>query len=174
MENLIRLLGKGGYQIDSIEASHSGVFSPGTLEGRTDLMVRRTSDGMKAVIDMKWSSAGRKVEALKNGTAVQLTAYSYLTGDGKGWPPTAYFLFTTGQLYSTRANEFPSCIPVSGPSDEQVWPATVDATKEIRELLDRGQVRVPCVASEETPGGAMRLEAPCDYCEFQLFCRYLP
>ena len=74
---LVELLRRGGYRIDSIEKEHTDSFALGQLQGRTDLIVRRTKDGKKAVIDLKWSGDKRKIQALKNGTALQLAAYSY-------------------------------------------------------------------------------------------------
>ena len=74
---LVELLGRGGYRIDSIEEEHADSFLLGQLQGRTDLIVRRTKDGMKAIIDLKWSGDKRKIEALRSGTALQLAAYSY-------------------------------------------------------------------------------------------------
>jgi hypothetical protein len=175
---LIGLLRKGDYRIASIEQSHAGDFFLGKLEGRTDLIVRRVKDGMAAVIDMKWSSEGLKIDALKNGTALQLAAYSYLNQDKKTWPPTAYFLFPTAQLYSTSESDFPGAIHIAGPSEQEVWQAAMELTGETRATLDAGKVRAACVVEESDSadsgedGGIMKLEAPCKYCEFQLFCRY--
>src|SRR5262249_52533261 len=47
---LVDLLDRGGYRIDSIEEEHTGAFVLGQLQGRTDLIVRRTTYGMKAII----------------------------------------------------------------------------------------------------------------------------
>ena len=76
---LVELLDRGGYRIDSIEEEHTDSFVLGQLQGRTDLIVRRTKDGKRAVIDLKWSGDKRKIQALKNGTALQLSAYSYFS-----------------------------------------------------------------------------------------------
>ncbi len=175
---LISLLRKGDYRIASIEQPHAGEFLLGNLEGRTDLIVRRVKDGMTAVIDMKWSSEGLKIDSLKNGTALQLAAYSYLTQDKKRWPPTAYFLFPTAQLYSTSENDFPGAIHIEGPSEQEVWKVAMELSGQTRGNLDAGKVRVACIVEESDSsdagedGGMMKLEAPCKYCEFQLFCRY--
>jgi ATP-dependent helicase/nuclease subunit B len=176
--SLVRLLRRGDYRVVSVEQPHEGDFLLGKLAGRTDLIVQRVQDGRMAVIDMKWSSEGSKIDSLKNGTALQLAAYSYLTREKNEWPPTAYFLFPTAQLYSTKENDFPGAIHIDGPSEQAIWDAAMKATSETQEALNLGRVRAACVVGEENfPGaeedtGKLEIEPPCRYCEFQLFCRY--
>jgi hypothetical protein len=174
---LVELLDRGGYRIDSIEEDHAGAFVLGQLQGRTDLILRRTKDGVKAIIDLKWSGDKRKIEALKNGTALQLAAYSYFVRTKDVWPSTAYFIFPTAQLYSTNQKDFPGCIFIPGPTDEQMWRNAVLSMQKVRTSLDAGNVDVPCFAeldgkvSGKDPGG-MNIEPPCKWCGFQMFCRY--
>ena len=177
--SLITLLGQGGYQIDSVENKHSDSFFLGPLGGRTDLIVRRARDGMSGIIDLKWSSDKRSIQALKDGIAIQLAIYSYLARTKDSWPATAYFVFPTGQLYSTNDADFPGCVRIPGPSEKETWDNMMRSIKDLRSTLDKGAVHVPCFSQdseEETPTNevqqGMKLEPPCKYCEFQLFCRY--
>jgi ATP-dependent helicase/nuclease subunit B len=178
IRSLVNLLHQGDYRVASIEQTHNREFLLGGLEGRTDLTVRRATDGKTAVIDLKWSSEGRKRDSLKSGTAFQLAAYSYLTRDREKWPPTAYFLFPTAQLYSTSEDGFPGSMRVTGPSDHEVWEAAMTLTRETKTKLDGGAVEV--LGLEEKNGssrtkqgaGIMELEAPCEYCDFKLFCSH--
>jgi hypothetical protein len=146
----------------------------GQLQGRTDLIARRTHDGKKAVIDLKWSRDRRKIQALKNGTALQLAAYSYFVRTNNVWPSTAYFIFPTAQLYSTHEKDFPGCIFVPGPSEEEMWKNAVLSIQKIRTSLDGGKIAVPCFAEgdQELSTTGMNIEPPCKWCSFQMFCRY--
>ncbi len=99
---LVELLSRGGYRIDSIEEAHTGSYVLGQLQGRTDLIARRTKDGKKAVIDLKWSRDKGKIQALKDGTALQLAAYSYFLRTEDVWPSTAYFVSHRPALFEPR------------------------------------------------------------------------
>ncbi|MBI4529382.1 MAG: PD-(D/E)XK nuclease family protein [Deltaproteobacteria bacterium] len=174
---LVELLQRGGYRIDSIEEEHSGSFDLGELQGRTDLIVRRAKDGMRAIIDLKWSRDKRRVEALKNGTALQLAVYSYFVRGKNVWPSTAYFIFPTAQLYSTDRTAFPGCTFIPGPTEEQMWGNVVLSIRKIRASLDAGKVDVPCFSDTDGKAPAkepegMSIEAPCTWCDFKMFCRY--
>jgi hypothetical protein len=171
---LVELLRRGGYRIDTIEEEHTDSSMLGQLQGRTDLIARRTHDGKKAVIDLKWSRDRRKIQALKNGTALQLAAYSYFVRTNNVWPSTAYFIFPTAQLYSTHEKDFPGCIFVPGPSEEEMWKNAVLSIQKIRTSLDGGKIAVPCFAEgdQELSTTGMNIEPPCKWCSFQMFCRY--
>ena len=171
---LVELLLRGGYWPDSIEEEHTEAFALGQLQGRTDLILRRKKDGKKAVIDLKWSSDKRKIQALKNGTALQLAAYAYFLRTKDVWPSTAYFLFPSAQLYSTNEKDFPGCIFVPGPSEEEVWNNGIISMQKMRAELDKGKIAVPCFTEDDkqlsTVG--MNIEPPCKWCGYQIFCRY--
>ncbi len=171
---LVELLIRGGYRIDSIEEEHTDSFVLGQLQGRTDLIVRRTKDDKKAVIDLKWSGDKRKIQALKNGTALQLAAYSYFLRTKDIWPSTAYFIFPSAQLYSTNQQDFPGCIFVPGPSEEEMWKNAALSIQKIRASLDGGKIAVPCFteADKQLATAGMNIEPPCKWCSYQMFCRY--
>ena len=173
-EVLVELLIRGGYRIDSIEEEHTDSFVLGQLQGRTDLIVRRTKDDKKAVIDLKWSGDKRKIQALKNGTALQLAAYSYFLRTKDIWPSTAYFIFPSAQLYSTNQQDFPGCIFVPGPSEEEMWKNAALSIQKIRASLDGGKIAVPCFteADKQLATAGMNIEPPCKWCSYQMFCRY--
>jgi hypothetical protein len=171
---LVELLLRGGYRIDSIEEEHTDSFALGQLQGRTDLIVRRTKDGKKAVIDLKWSGDKRKIQALRDGTALQLAAYAYFLRTKEAWPGTAYFLFPSAQLYSTNQRDFPGSIFVPGPSEEAMWNNAILSMQKIRASLDAGKLAVPCFVEDDQQlsNVGMNIEPPCKWCGFQMFCRY--
>jgi ATP-dependent helicase/nuclease subunit B len=171
---LVELLDRGGYRIDSIEEEHADSFVLGQLQGRTDLIARRTKDGKKAVIDLKWSGDKRKIQALRNGTALQLAAYSYFLRTKDAWPSTAYFLFPSAQLYSTNQKDFPGSIFVPGPSEQKMWNNAIISMQKIRASLDAGKIAVPCLVENDKPSSnvGMNIEPPCKWCSYQMFCRY--
>lgn len=171
---LVELLDRGGYRIDSIEEEHTGSYVLGQLQGRTDLIARRTKDDKKAVIDLKWSRDSGKIQALKNGTALQLAVYSYFLRTKDVWPSTAYFIFPTAQLYSTNQKDFPGCIFVPGPSEEEMWKDAILSVQKIRTTLDGGKIAVPCFTEDDQqlPTAGMNIDPPCKWCSFQMFCRY--
>ena len=170
----VELLPRGGYRIDSIEEEHTDSFALGQLQGRTDLIVRRTKDGKKAVIDLKWSRDSGKIQALKDGTALQLAAYSHFLRIKDTWPSTAYFLFPSAQLYSTSQKDFPGCIFIPGPTEEEMWKNAVVSMEKIRASLDGGKVAVPCATEvdKQVLQAGMNLKPPCKWCGYQMFCRY--
>jgi hypothetical protein len=175
---LVRLLRLGDYRIATIEKAHDKPLGDGRLGGRTDLVLRRQRDGLVAVVDLKWAGKTNKLRALREGTALQLAAYSHLLreGDAGGWPPTAYFLFPSRQLLSTRPAEFPGCQRVDGPDEGAVWARVVRSLDAVRERLARGEVEVPFLTAEDRKGfsgfgdDGIAIPAPCRYCEYQLLC----
>jgi hypothetical protein len=174
----VRLLRLGDYRIATIEKAHDKPLGDGRLGGRTDLVLRRQRDGLVAVVDLKWAGKTNKLRALREGTALQLAAYSHLLreGDAGGWPPTAYFLFPSRQLLSTRPAEFPGCQRVDGPDEGAVWARVVRSLDAVRERLARGEVEVPFLTAEDRKGfsgfgdDGIAIPAPCRYCEYQLLC----
>ncbi|HSE84645.1 MAG TPA: PD-(D/E)XK nuclease family protein [Candidatus Binatia bacterium] len=171
---LVELLDRGGYRIDSIEEEHAGSFLLGQLQGRTDLIVRRFKDGKKAVIDLKWSGDKRKIQALREGTALQLAAYAYFLRTKDVWPSTAYFLFPNAQLYSSSSKDFPGSVFVPGPSEKDTWDNAITSMQKIRASLDEGEIAVPCFVEpdKQIANVGMNIEPPCKWCSYQMFCRY--
>jgi len=170
---LVELLDRGGYQINSIEEERTGSFVWGQLQGRTDLIVQRLKDGKKAIIDLKWSGDKRKIQALKEGTALQLAAYAYFLRTNEIWPSTAFFLFPSAQLYSTNPKDFPGSTFIPGPSEQEMWDNAITSIQKIRGSLDNGEIAVPCFDEDEKGSNVgMNIEPPCKWCSYQMFCRY--
>ena len=174
---LVELLDRGGYRIDSIEEEHADSFILGQLQGRTDLIVRRTKDGMKAIIDLKWSGDKRKIEALKNGTALQLAAYSYFVRTRKMLGQARLILFFPP--HSSIRPTKRTFLVVSSYQDRlrrrcgetQSYRCRRCAHPSTQEKLPcRASPRLTKKAQEGTDG--MNIEPPCKWCGFQMFCRY--
>ena len=85
-----------------------------------------------------------------------------------------HFLFPSAQLYSTDPKDFPGCIHVPGPSEEQMWNNAIVSMQKTRASLDAGKIAVPCFVEDDKQlsNVGMNIKPPCKWCSYQMFCRY--
>lgn len=147
-----------------------------SLRGRVDLLVRRGgAGGGLVIIDLKWSGRRHYRRLLEQRRAVQLAHYAVITGAAEAQPeppPTAYFVITTGELFTVHRGLLPGAIVVPGPAEGELWAELWPHGQARRAAVSAGAVAVGLpeegwrAGLPETP-----LPAPCRFCDFGLFCR---
>lgn len=93
-DELFRRSGGDGSRIEGSELELCGTIADQGFKGRLDLLLR----GPTEIIDMKNSKSDREKQ-MKEGTAVQLTAYAHLLKESTGRDAdVAYFILNSRQL----------------------------------------------------------------------------
>jgi hypothetical protein len=94
------------------------------LQGYADILLSRKKKGPKeyAIIDLKWKSGKYYSGLMKDDRDLQLALYSSLFNDTGGFSPTAYFIISTGRLYTRDQKAFKHGIPAG--SDD--WAAAYE------------------------------------------------
>lgn len=173
-EVLVRTLSAGGFRVSGIEQRLEKHWSGLTVAGYADLVVERKTDGLEAVIDLKWSGERRFRTLLERGTNLQTAAYSVLAGPGR--VPTAYFIITTGRFLSVHRGVFPGAEVVTGPDEREVWLTAERYLREELGLVSGMTLRTGFpekrfkAAQEAGEECGFFLPAPCRFCSLSLFC----
>ena len=150
------------------------------LHGRVDLVIRRPAadgggaGGGLAVIDLKWSGRRHYRNLLEQRRALQLAHYAIVTGKAEAQPeppPTAYFVITTGELFTVHHGLLPGAIVVPGPTEEALWAELWPQAQAQRAGVGAGVVAVGVPEAHWRAGvpGAP-LPAPCHFCDYGRFC----
>ncbi len=136
-----------------MEGYNEGVFFGGMLSGSIDVRVVN-SDGLEAIIDIKWGGKKYKENDLSENKHLQLVIYSYLRDlklKSQGWPPVAYFIIDDAVLLSHNNEFFPKAWVVNKNSDEnikQVW-QRIKHTWQWRQVqINQGVIEVTIKNSE--------------------------
>jgi hypothetical protein len=112
-KTLYGLIAEGGLRVLATERERTGEAFGTTFGGRVDLVLGEPA----RILDLKWSGAKGKREALKQGTALQLAAYAFLERRQDGtFPPVGYFVMDAQRLLTTEPDAFP------GPTLFVQWP----------------------------------------------------
>lgn len=147
------------------------------LHGRVDLVIRRPGAGAGgglAIIDLKWSGRRHYRNLLEQRRALQLAHYAIVTGKAEAQPeppPTAYFVITTGELFTVHHGLLPGAIVVPGPTEEALWAELWPQAQAHRAGVGAGVVAVG-VPEEHWRAGVpgAPLPAPCHFCDYGRFC----
>ena len=176
-------LQQGGWEVAAVERTYEVPKDELTLQGRVDLVIRRPgADGGLAVIDLKWSGRRHYRRLLEQGRAVQLAHYATVTAAAEAPPgsppspdapppPTAYFVITTGELFTVHRGLLPGAIVVPGPTEAELWAELWPQAQARRAGVGAGAVAVG-VPDEVWRAGLPEapLPAPCRFCDHGLFC----
>ena len=169
-------LQEGGFEVVAVERDYQMAQEEGlTLRGRVDLLIRsRGPGGGLVIIDLKWSGRRHYRTLLEQRRALQLAHYAVVTGAAEAQPappPTAYFVITTGELFTVHHGLLPGAIVVPGPAESELWAELWPHWQTRRAAVGAGTVDVG------TPDAAWRvglaqapLPAPCRFCDYGLFC----
>jgi ATP-dependent helicase/nuclease subunit B len=143
------------------------------LEGRIDLRLAKPN----VVIDYKWSGRTSKIDALKEGAAVQLAVYAKLVSTRGAWPGVGYFLVDGQELLT--AEDLHGARRVAAVAPDITWDALAATYRARRAELDAGEVFAVANADAAgviTPkesglaGGRVALVPKCRYCELPSLC----
>jgi ATP-dependent helicase/nuclease subunit B len=146
------------------------------LRGSIDLLAA-TPAGGRVVVDLKWTrrAQGRR-EELESGTAVQLATYvrSLRSGDLTHPAQAGYFLLRQGIFLTTPDAGLQGAVVPDALGMEATWAGVAAGWEGWLTVANEGTLPARGVASDDptpVPAGALSLEAPCRYCDFQVLCR---
>jgi RecB family exonuclease len=179
---LDRSLRGAGLRIISVEQQLRMPWRGGELEGRLDLLVA-SADGREHILDLKWGIKSYR-DALENGTALQLAAYTALHAHGgQQSAEAAFFHLKRGKLVGLSASALPIDDRVKGPSLSSTWAAVERSVDAIEAGLQRGSIPVTGlrrslplldalgVGKSDQPGYfSARRDSICAYCDFDALC----
>lgn len=148
----------------------------GVLEGRLDLLLLRQADGLRLVLDAKWSSsANRHREALAANKSVQLAAYAWLAEPLGPRPVTAgYFMVRQGRIHTSGDEPFPGTAE-PGTDLPGAWQRALHSYTAGLAAMQAGHVvaaGVPDVAGANINADTdlLVLDPPCRWCEYRPLC----
>ena len=168
-------LQEGGFEVVAVERDYQ--MAPAeelTLHGRVDLVIRRRGPGGGlAIIDLKWSGRRHYRSLLEQRRALQLAHYATVAGaaEAQSPPPTAYFVITTGELFTVHPGLLPGAIVVPGPTEDELWAELWPHAQTRRATVGAGTVDVGIPDAAWREGlPQVPLPAPCRFCDYGLFC----
>ena len=115
---LVKHIAENNWVVEGCEANKEAVRSGLKLQGYADILLSRKKKGPKeyAIIDLKWQSGKYYSRLMNEDRDLQLALYSSLFNDTGGFSPTAYFIISTGRLFTRDQKAFKHGIPAG--SDE--------------------------------------------------------
>lgn len=167
-EQLVKILRAGGYEIDGVEKEVERTTDLGPVKGFCDVVVRkRKAKNHKAVIDLKWSGAGYRTNELSEGKAIQLAVYSAVADDS--WPPTAYFIISSGEMITVHKDAFPGATVIDGPDEQTTWKKIKSTIDKRKESFSSGTLSVGI--TDDSGKAPDFVFASCKFCDLKMFCR---
>jgi hypothetical protein len=175
MEALAIVLRRRGLSVVEPEAQRSMADAPepgGKLSGAIDLLLAK-ADGSPALLDLKWSSSGRRRRAeVDEGRAVQLAAYAAMADAGED---AGFFMLAQRRVVAGAASVF------GGPAAPALGVAWSDlrAARRLRlATAQAGTLRALGIGwddkkspKEPDPDGApLRMPPPCRFCDLGRLC----
>ena len=148
----------------------------GVLEGRLDLLLQRPADGLRLVLDAKWTRSGKRYrESLALDRSVQLSAYAWLA-EVLGQPVTAgYFLIRQARLHTAQAEPIAGAA-VDGADLPRTWvrvlrsyAAALDEVKE-GHLVAAGVASSPSGEPADDDDDRLEVAPPCGWCDYRALC----
>ena len=160
-----------GWRVVATETAFSKPLGAVTLCGNLDVLL----DQPAAVIDFKWGGSSRHRDKLRQNTALQLAAYSWLvSANARALAPIAYFILTTTKLWTPGMGALPGGVSVGG--DVQVmWRLVKAAALEAQTTLGAGHIAAAAnlpdaVTKDAVVDGKLRIAPPCGFCSFSELC----
>ena len=121
-----------------------------------------------------------KRDALKEGTALQLAAYSFLErGEDGTFPPVAYFVMDAQRLLTTEPAAFPGAERVDGPSPGETWRVVENTHASAWQAVAEGRIEAPGAGTQEdakpvkeacVKDGRLVMPATCGWCDYIALC----
>lgn len=121
---LISAIQDNNWSIHGIEMPVSGELAGQKIVGTADLVLERA--GELAVVDLKWAGKTKFREIIRNQDDLQLTIYSRLITEGKGWAHTAYYIMNDAHLLARNNKAFKEAEALSPETDafsvsQHIW-----------------------------------------------------
>ncbi len=175
MERIGTLLRDAGLRVVEAEAERidPAMLGPDEAFGGTLDLLLEDGNGLKALLDLKWSrSLGRYRDRIRGGGALQLAAYARLVGAGER---AAYVLLALPEVVG-GAGGFGGFTPeADAPSLAGTWRATLASRAARGASLREGRLHALGVYDGKTappdPDGApLSFDAPCRFCVHGRIC----
>jgi len=105
---LVEHLAENNWIVEGCEAEKKASRSGMKLLGYADILLSRKKKGLKeyAIIDLKWKSGKYYSGLMNDDKDLQLAFYSSLFNESGRFSPTAYFIISTGRLYTHDQQAF--------------------------------------------------------------------
>ena len=175
-KSLYTLMADGKLKVVATEQERVGDAFGTKLAGRVDLVL----GDPPRILDLKWSGAKRKRDALKEGTALQLAAYSFLERRQDGaFPPVGYFVMDAQRLLTTEPEAFPGAERVDGPPPGETWRVVETTHASAWQAVAEGRIEAPGAGTREdaklpknacVKDGRLVMPAKCDWCDYIALC----
>ena len=175
LEALVRLLHDRKLEVVGAEIERQGAVGGLALQGRMDLLVRRSAK--VAVLDMKWTHSERRYrEEIAEGRAVQLAVYGALVASGEGAAtPGGYFLLRQRRVLAEPGSLLADDPIEASRSEPETLQLVVDDWAAWRDLAEQGTLLaagLPESAVRRPVGLGFEASAdPCKYCDLTTLCR---
>jgi hypothetical protein len=101
---LVNAIRTNQWEVENTEMELSGEFLGTPIKGKADLVLRRGDE--RAIVDLKWSGATRRMEMIKNEEDLQLVMYAHLLPPEGQWPHTAYFILEDAKIIARNRAAF--------------------------------------------------------------------
>lgn len=173
----VRLRDAHGFGVQT-EVERERLVDGVLLRGRIDVLLSNPD----AVIDFKSGGSTKHFNKLRDNTAAQLAAYSYMVQPADApLPAVGYFILHRAELLTTADLSMGFAVP--GAQTQIMWDGLRAALSQSETLVGRGQVQAP--GTDESfsatraharidAEGVLRVPPPCDYCSFAALCRKVP
>jgi len=173
---LTRRLADAGLEVEAVERILGRPLPDGgMLEGRLDLLLRRPADGLRLVLDAKWTRSNtRHRAALAGDQSVQLAAYAWLA-EAPEQPVTAgYFLIRQAQLHTAQPEPLADAA-VTGSDLPRTWDRALRSYAAGLDAMRAGQVVAAGVseaadAEDDEDVDLLVLDPPCRWCDYRPLC----
>ncbi len=122
--SLISAIQENGWSIEATEEEISGELGNQQLKGKADLILKRGEE--TAVVDLKFRSAERYKELIRDKEDLQLVIYSRFATKSEDWAHTAYFIISNAKLLARNNAAFKEAETLMPNEDyktvnEQIW-----------------------------------------------------
>ena len=176
---LVEILSGAKLRVKEVEKSIEAKTKKMNLVGRIDLLV----GDPPVVIDLKWGGETYRRDQLRDGTALQLAAYSRMLGGEDGMIPAAFFIIRPQRLITQKNSPFKGVEGVDGPPLGETWAAVEKTSMERLDELKAGRVGALAVPLNPPPskdtgvvkedvleGGRIDIVPLCAFCSFGFLC----
>lgn len=179
---LQRALRRSGLRIIRVEHELRMPWRGGDFLGRIDVVVA-SPDGGEHILDLKWGSTSYR-DALREGRALQLAAYSALGTHQCGKRPDAgFFSLRRAKLFGLVGSALPLDEWIRGSSLDATWQAANRSMDAVEASLRRGAVPVTglqrslplldalgIAPSEQPSYFSVNRKKVCEHCDFDALC----
>jgi len=154
LTTLVDHLQAAGVVSVQMELHQEGQYIGGKLNGSIDLLATR-SDGLEAVVDIKWGGRKYRRDALLKNSYLQLATYAQLRRSNSAQlsPALSYFIVMDAHMLSLDHDFFPNAEILKPKGEEnaaQYWQHFEHSWRWRRAQFDRGLVEVTVEDTEPT------------------------